>query len=142
MLILVVEDDALLALDVEAILTSAGHSVLGPVASAAEALELVKENTPDLALVDLGLSEGPVGAALARYLLWRFSIHSIFITGNTQGATAHQDAALGLLRKPFTRKDLLSSIALAQAMMAGSVPTVNVSGFKPFPSAGSGQRTS
>lgn len=142
MLVLVVEDDALLALDVEAILTSAGHGVLGPVASAAEALELVKENTPDLALVDLGLSEGPVGAALARYLLWRFSIHSIFITGNTQGATAHQDAALGLLRKPFTRKDLLSSIGLAQAMMAGSVPTVNVSGFKPFSNAGSGQQTS
>jgi CheY-like chemotaxis protein len=142
MRVLVVEDDALLAMDVEAILTGAGHDVLGPVASAAEALELVKETVPDLALVDLGLSEGPVGAALARYLLWRFSIHSIFITGNTRGATDHQDAALGLLRKPFTRKDLLSSIALAQAMMGGSVPTMNVPGFRPFSNSGSGHQTS
>ncbi len=142
MLVLVVEDGALLAMDLEAILTGAGHTVLGPVASAAEALELVKETIPDLALVDLGLSEGPVGAALARYLLWRFSIHSIFITGNTQGATAHQDAALGLLRKPFTRDDLLSSMALAQAMIAGSVPTVNVPGFRPFSNAGSDRGTS
>jgi CheY-like chemotaxis protein len=142
MLVLVVEDDALLAMDVEAILTAAGHRVLGPDASASEALELVKETIPDLALVDLGLSEGQVGAALARYLLWRFSIHSIFITGNTQGATAHQDAALGLLRKPFTRKDLLSSIGVAQAMIAGSVPTVNVPGFRPFSNTGSDQQPS
>ena len=137
MLVLVVEDDALLAMDLESILTDAGHTVLGPVASASEALQLVKDAMPDLALVDLGLSEGQVGAALARYLLWRFSIHSIFITGNTQGATAHQDAALGLLRKPFTRKDLLSSLGLAKAMMAGSVPTLNVPGFRPFPPPGS-----
>jgi two-component SAPR family response regulator len=142
-LVLVVEDDGLLAMDMQTMLSEAGHRTLGPVASATEAVDLVKNTSPDLALVDIGLRDGQVGAALARYLLWRWNVHSIFITGNTQRATSHQDAALGLLRKPFTRSDLLKSIALAKAMMAGTVPTLNVpAGFRPFPCRDSDVQTS
>jgi DNA-binding response OmpR family regulator len=133
-LILVVEDDVLLAMDIEAALTDAGYRILGPVAWAAEVVELVKTQTPDLALIDLGLRDGQTGAALARYLLWRWSVHSIFITGDRQGVIGHQDAALGWLRKPFSHPELLKSIALAKAMLSGTIPTLNVpTGFQPFP---------
>ena len=143
MLVLVVEDDGLLSMNIEAALTEAGHRTLGPIAWATEAVELVKATKPDIALVDLSLRDGQVGTALARYLLWRWDVHSIFITGNTPDALCHQDVALGLLRKPFSPPELLKSLAVAKAMVDGTIPTLNVpQGFQPFPCVGPNQRPS
>lgn len=143
MLVLVVEDDVLLSMNIEATLTKAGYRTLGPIAWATEAVELVEKAKPDIALVDLSLRDGQVGAALARYLLSRWGVHSIFITGNTSDALRHQDAALGLLRKPFSHPELLKSLVVAKAMVDGTIPTLNVpTGFRPFPCIDPNQRPS
>ena len=65
--VLVVEDEFLVALDMETILVDAGFEVLGPVGSVAEALRLIGDQKPDAALLDNNLngqSVGPVAAAL------------------------------------------------------------------------------
>ena len=59
-LILVVEDEFLLALDLELLLEGHGFRVLGPAATVAEALRLLAGETPDAALLDVNLRGEPV----------------------------------------------------------------------------------
>lgn len=66
--VLVVEDEALVAMLVEDILLDAGAEVVGPRGTAAEALALLSEGTPDAAVVDVNLGDHtsePVTKALA-----------------------------------------------------------------------------
>ena len=66
--ILVVEDERLIALDIRDILEEWGCRVLGPVATAAAALDLIADDPPDCALLDVQLAGGtsePVAAALS-----------------------------------------------------------------------------
>src|SRR3954454_10127358 len=67
--ILVVEDEALIAMDLERIVRCAGCAVLGPVGRAEEALRLAPEERPDAAILDIELADGDsfaVADALAR----------------------------------------------------------------------------
>lgn len=67
MLILIVEDDPLIALDLETILLDAGHLVQGPVSSAQRAIRLMERLVaPDLALVDINLIGKGTGIDVAR----------------------------------------------------------------------------
>lgn len=66
-LILVVEDEFLLAMELESILTEAGYRVLGPVSSVRTALALIADQTPDAAVLDVNLGRErvtPVAVAL------------------------------------------------------------------------------
>jgi two-component system, response regulator PdtaR len=66
-LILVVEDEYLLAMEMEAILTAHGFKVLGPVATVNGALELLKREGPDAAILDVnlrGMAVTPVARTL------------------------------------------------------------------------------
>ena len=53
--VLVVEDDALLALNIAAALEGAGHKVMGPVSSVAQAFHLLEEQEPSFAILDVNL---------------------------------------------------------------------------------------
>ena len=66
--VLLAEDDAIIALDVEAILRDAGYTVLGPCSSVADSLSLLARGFPDAALIDVGLADGlawPIAEMLA-----------------------------------------------------------------------------
>ncbi len=67
-MVLVVEDEFLIALDLELLLERHGWRVLGPAASVAEALRLLEGEVPDVALLDITLKDGetvvPVAEAL------------------------------------------------------------------------------
>jgi two-component system, response regulator PdtaR len=54
-LVLVVEDELMVAWDIESTLNAAGIKVLGPVSSVAAALALIEQQTPDAAILDLNL---------------------------------------------------------------------------------------
>jgi DNA-binding response OmpR family regulator len=65
--ILIVEDELLIAMDLEIILQRHGWVVLGPAATVAEALRLLRTTLPSLAILDVTLRDGvvsPVAAAL------------------------------------------------------------------------------
>jgi two-component system, response regulator PdtaR len=59
-LVLVVEDEFLIAMDLELLLRRHGWRVLGPAATVAEALRLLRSETPDVALLDINLRGEPV----------------------------------------------------------------------------------
>ena len=65
--VLVVEDEALVAWDLESTLTAAGLKVLGPVASVQAALDLLRNNRPDAAILDVNL-QGELVTPVAREL--------------------------------------------------------------------------
>ncbi|CAN7607239.1 hypothetical protein LJR164_004483 [Phenylobacterium sp. LjRoot164] len=63
--ILIAEDDFLLSSDLADALRDAQARILGPVGSAAEALDLLAEENPDAAVIDIGLRDGPASDLVA-----------------------------------------------------------------------------
>ena len=123
MMILLVEDDFLIAMTPEAELTDAGHTVRGPASSASRALQLAALAVPDLALVDINLRDGHgQGIGLARELRQRWGVPSPFLSGQSSEAHANRDAALGLISKPYRPETALKAIGLAEALWTGRPP--------------------
>jgi DNA-binding response OmpR family regulator len=120
--ILIVEDEALVAFDTEHALSEAGYQVVGTVDSVEAALDMVARQKIDLALVDLGLTDGGNGvevAAAAR----RQGMHVLFVTGRCpKGA---ESLGIGCLEKPFSQKDLKAAIEAIETLLTrGSVKKV------------------
>lgn len=122
MRILVVEDDAILALMAAEALTIDGYEVMGTAYTSDEALKLAAEQSVDLAFIDINLSGHDEGVALARVLRDRHGIRSLFVSGQTAVARTNRDAALGLLPKPYLLDDLGRSALFMQAFLAGRNP--------------------
>lgn len=120
--ILIVEDEALVAFDAEHFLIDSGFDVVGTVDTVEAALAIVEKKSFDLALVDLGLTDGGNGvevAAAAR----RAGLHVLFITGRCpKGA---ESLGIGCLEKPFTLRDLRGAIDAIETLLSrGSVKKV------------------
>lgn len=108
--ILVVEDDALQALDLAASLAEAGAAIIGPVASLNEASDLVLENTCDAAILDLRLRDRNA-TALARQLLQQ-GVPFIVYTGYPDSAFFKSDwPGYELVTKPADLKHLMRRVA-------------------------------
>jgi CheY-like chemotaxis protein len=122
MRILVVEDDAILALMAAEALTLFGYEVIGPAHTVEECLKLAGGQPIDLAFVDINLAGRDEGIALARQLRERHAIHSIFVSGQVAAARSHREAALGLLPKPYLLEDLDRSARFARAWIDGANP--------------------
>ncbi len=107
--VLVVEDERLIALDLKDILEDWGCIVVGPVATAEAALEMIAGDPPDLAVLDVQLSRGtsePVAAAL-RGIGRPFVVLTAYQRNHL--AAALLDAPL--LRKPVDEKRLRRELA-------------------------------
>jgi CheY-like chemotaxis protein len=123
--VLVAEDQALLALDLEMPLRELGCAVLGPAASVAEALRLVGPGRPDAALLDLNLLDGsavPVAAALASA-----GVPFALLTGHA-GELPDHPALRGAPRldKPFGGGELRQALARLLGQAPASRTTLTV----------------
>ena len=119
--VLVAEDEALIAMDLEMILQELGCAVLGPAASAADALLLLARRRPDAALLDLVLTDGP--AAPVAEALAAAGVPFALLTG-TAGTPDHP-ALRGAPRldKPFAPGQLRRLLVLLLGPAAGTPPT-------------------
>ena len=107
--VLIVEDEMLLAMNYEMTLQDEGCSVLGPVGRVAQAMELLQEKRPDVALVDLNL-QGERPVALAEALL---AAGVPFIVATGYGERAIEEPVLRAaprLNKPLRSNDLITAI--------------------------------
>jgi two-component system, response regulator PdtaR len=114
--IAIIEDEALVALEIEDHLTDAGHEVVGTADTLGDAVKLIQETQPDLALVDIQLAEGSSGLDVARELNAR-GVPCVFATGNCPGQNMKD--ALGCLHKPFNQIQLIGAVTAANALLAG-----------------------
>ena len=114
--ILIVEDEAIVALDLRLQLQELGYQVVGVAASGEAALALAARHLPQLILMDVRL-QGPMdGIATAEAILRRHHIPLIFLTSHSDDDTV-QRAALtgpyGYLTKPYQIKELRAGIEVA-----------------------------
>lgn len=109
MRILIAEDDALIALCTEDILTDAGHTVVGLASTKLRALQLAQHTQPDLALIDIRLSDGETGLDVAQELA-RHRIPTIAVSALPRSMVAAEPIA-AFIEKPFAPETLLAAIA-------------------------------
>ncbi len=111
MRVLIVEDEPVIAMELERVVKEEGHQAVGPAAT----MEQAPAHAPrvDVALVDLGLSDGSSGAALARRLIDRFQIKVIFVTGRPGAVCRGLEGSLDVIGKPFSDESVRRSLAKA-----------------------------
>lgn len=97
--VLIVEDEMLVAIDLEASLEEHGYRPVGIAADMARALELAAVR-PDVALVDCNLRDGPTGPMIGRMLGSSYGTTVVFLTANPNLLDDGIDGALGVVSKP------------------------------------------
>ncbi len=107
--ILVVEDEALVAMLVEDALLEAGAQVIGPVATVAQALALLERETPDAAVLDLNLA-GENSTPVADALVKR-GLPFVVATGYGAEGLPPNHARVPVLAKPYDPVDLTATLA-------------------------------
>jgi two-component system, response regulator PdtaR len=112
--ILIVEDEFLIALELESLLQDIGHDVVGIAASSAEAIDLAKRSSPDLAFVDVHLSDGLTGIDAARALSEQ-EITVLFMTANAKRIPEDFAGARGVIAKPYTERGVKEALAYVLA---------------------------
>jgi two-component system, response regulator PdtaR len=133
MVVLVVEDEVIIAYCSAAMLEDAGHAVLGPAHTAGEALELARQQRPDVALIDIDLELPGVGIGLAHQLSGQYGTAIIFTTGRLDLADANSDMAVAVLTKPYDPADLPEVVASAGAKRRASATRAGYANFTGVP---------
>jgi PAS domain S-box-containing protein len=114
--ILVVEDENIVALDLEQTLRRVGYEVVGISGSAQDAVRRASELRPDLVIMDVELRGGSDGIEAAAAIQGRFGIGIIFLTAYADEKTLQRAKAvqpLAYLLKPFNDQDLYTAIEVA-----------------------------
>jgi len=120
--VLIVEDDPLVAMDVEAALTAAHYQVCGSASTAAAALFLAESTKPDFAVVDVKLAHGD-GRQVARALIDRYNTTVLMATGEWNDPSLFfHSGAKACLKKPFDAARVARALEIAEALQAGNNP--------------------
>ena len=116
--ILIIEDEALVAMELRFVLEDLGYEVVGQAADARTARELVRESEVDLALVDIHLSDGPTGIELGREL-GHDGVTVLFMTANPGMVRQGVAGTIGVLSKPTDEHAVQTAVDYALRRRAG-----------------------
>ena len=130
--ILVVEDEILIALELESLLQDLGHDVVGIAASSKDALSLGRELKPDLAFVDIHLSDGPSGVDVARHLSSEHGVTVLFMTANAKRIPEDFAGAWGVIAKPYTERGVREALVYVIAGQPREPQEARTMTFVPF----------
>ena len=115
--VVIAEDEAIIRLDLKEILESEGYSVVGETGRGDEAVELVAEHQPDLAILDVKMP-GLDGIEAARQISSQYRIPALILTAFSQRnliEDARDAGVAAYLVKPFQRSELIPAIEVAIA---------------------------
>lgn len=114
--ILVVEDEPMIAMGIERMLNEWGHTIAASVMTGEEAVEAVRNEIPDLILMDIVLA-GPMDGIRAAALIRKITdVPILYLTGNADEITvagARETQPAGYVLKPINKRDLYSNIDAA-----------------------------
>ncbi len=114
--LLIVEDEAVIAMDMAQHLRGFGHEVVGIAASGARARQLAHEHRPDLIMMDIVIKGDEDGIVTARRIVQEMDVPVVFLTAYGDAPTlarAKDSAPYGYLMKPFRTDDLRTTIEVA-----------------------------
>jgi CheY-like chemotaxis protein len=113
--VLLVEDEMLIALDLERMLRELGHNVVGIARTHTEAVAAAKEHRPGLVLVDIRLADGSSGIDAANEIQAMGRVPMVFVTAYPELLlTGQRPEPTFLLAKPFQVDDL--RVVVSQAL--------------------------
>ncbi len=115
--ILVVEDEFLVAADIEESLLDLGYNVQNTVAKGQDAIDEVEKRLPDLILMDIALKGDMTGIEAANIIGKKHDVPVIFLTANADVATIEKakiSLPYGYIIKPFSEKELQTNIEIAR----------------------------
>lgn len=114
--ILIVEDERVVAIDLEQQLRRLGYSVVGRAANALDALRLVEERAPRLVLMDIQLPGEMDGIDAARTIRRRFDVPVVYLTAHSDERTLQRALTaepFGYIVKPFHERELRTTLEVA-----------------------------
>ena len=122
--VMIIEDEAIIAMDISAIVSEMGHAVTGIARTRTEAVRLAASNRPDLILADILLADNSSGIDAVNDILGQFDdIPVIFITAFPERLlTGKRPEPAFLITKPFSEAQVRS--AVSQAMFFASTETL------------------
>jgi DNA-binding response OmpR family regulator len=131
--ILVVEDEAVVALDLQRTLREAGYRVVGPAASLTDVQKLIARGSIDCAVLDLAIDRrAPIPVA---DLLAFAEVPFVFLTDGDKSGLPLQHAHRPLVQRPYADHDLLAAIerAMRRHGRPGRARSLQVPPTVPFP---------
>jgi DNA-directed RNA polymerase specialized sigma24 family protein len=116
--VLIIEDETFIAMDIEALVESLGHRVIGVARTHNEAVALARQKRPGLILADIQLADGSSGLDAVNELLGSFEVPVIFITAYPERfLTGQRPEPAFLIAKPFQLA--VVSAVVSQALFFG-----------------------
>ena len=114
--ILIVEDNVIIADDMQSMLEEIGYEIVDNVIVFEQAVEVLKTKEVDLVLIDIILASDKTGIDLGKHIRDNYNIPFIFVTSNSDRATVENAKTVkpnGYLVEPFEQQDLYTSIEIA-----------------------------
>jgi DNA-binding response OmpR family regulator len=111
---MIVEDQALLAMELELVLGESGCDVVGCAMDKAGALEIAERERPELALIDVNLLDGLTGPQIAERVVSEFGCAVVFLTANPEQIPEGFAGALGAVSKPFDEATIRAVVDFAR----------------------------
>ena len=112
--VLIIEDEPIIALDIEGMVRDLGHDVLGVARTHREAVSLVKSAAPGLVLADIQLADGSSGLDAVNEILTEIEVPVIFITAFPERLlTGEKPEPAFLITKPFRPEAVKAAISQA-----------------------------
>ena len=121
--VLIIEDEPIIAMDIETIVRDLGHSVVGVAVTRDEAVSLALAKRPGLVLADIQLADDSSGIDAVKDILAEFQVPVIFITAFPERLlTGERPEPTFLITKPFQRSTVKAAIAQALFFDPATLP--------------------
>lgn len=114
--VLIVEDEGIIAAEIEMILRDLGYRIAGRAKNGLQALDLLASTSPDIALLDIDLRGKISGIEVAEVIQDKYAIPFIFLTALADATTLERvkrTMPYGYIVKPFNENDLRTALELA-----------------------------
>lgn len=114
--VLIVEDEPVIATDIEMTLTGDDYTVIGIAYTSTKALDLLHRFRPDMVLLDVAIKGDNDGIDIASIINDKYKIPFIYITSFSDKETLERAKATlpyGYIVKPFKDRDIISAIEMA-----------------------------
>jgi len=121
--VLIIEDEPIIAMDIETIVRDLGHSVTGVAVTRDEAVAQAMARRPGLVLADIQLADDSSGIDAVKDILSEFQVPVIFITAFPERLlTGERPEPTFLITKPFQRSTVKAAIAQALFFDSATLP--------------------
>jgi len=120
--VMIVEDDLIIALDLEDMVAGFGFEVAGLASSLEHALHLAPSS--NIAFVDVNLSDGASGPAIGRILAEDFGMTVVFMTGNAEAVADGVRGTLGVVSKPVSPQTVEQTLTYVAARRKNEIAAV------------------